>query len=84
MKSWNRPGPKGQPLPAGSVYLVCRRLGRWVGDVLVVNGRPHVFLSDAACAHHAHVPPSEHEVAAAVAKATRANASVPLHVDEAR
>lgn len=83
-RSYGRRSPKGKPLPAPSVYLVCRRSGRWVGDVLVLaDGAVDVFLSDAACAGHDHVPPTGDAVTAALATAGHQNASIPLRVNPA-
>jgi hypothetical protein len=80
--------PKGAPLAPPSVYLRCRRSSRWVGDVLWrppgetfwLGSRYHVLLSDDACGDHAHVPPSEAEVAAKVAETEGAHVPVALHV----
>jgi hypothetical protein len=89
-RSYNRDAPERGPLPAPSVYLVCTRSGRWVGDVIEApstaglwpDGRRfHVMLVD--CKHHKHIPPSDAEVAAAWGEAERNNASVPMRVDEA-
>jgi hypothetical protein len=77
-------------MPPPSVYLVCRRSGRWVGDVLEASTaagfwpdgrRFDVMLVD--CKRHAHSPPTEAAVVAAWAEAVANNASVPLRVDEA-
>lgn len=83
-RSYGRRGPNGTPLPAPSVYLVCQRSGRWVGDVLApADGNVDVFLSDDACPKHDHVPPAASDIAGAVAEARRINASVPLRVNPA-